>query len=77
MSDHGSRYLIEQLLNNKLSRAELDEFLAGLHHETSVQTYSDALETHFNELLNEHGPLLETDEPSLMYNEKCTMKNDE
>ncbi|GAB3961528.1 hypothetical protein GCM10028805_60670 [Spirosoma harenae] len=64
MSTHGSRYLIEQVLNNKLSRAELDEFLAGLHDEASIKAYSDALEIHFNELLNQHNPQPEADEPA-------------
>ena len=64
MSTHGSRYLIEQVLNNKLSRAELDEFLAGLHDEVSLQAYSDALETHFNELLNQHNPQSKAEDPT-------------
>ncbi|GAB3704718.1 hypothetical protein GCM10027592_36410 [Spirosoma flavus] len=70
MSNHGSSYLIEQLLNNKLSRAELDEFLAGLHNESSLQTYSDALETHFNELLNQYSP------PSEKNNDECKLNED-
>jgi hypothetical protein len=58
MSNHGSNYLIEQLLNNKLSEGELDEFLAGLHNEDVKKTYSDVLEAFFNELVNqpEHPP---------------------
>lgn len=59
MSNHDSSYLIEQLLNNNLSRAELDEFLAGLHDDDdAIQAYSDVLEAYFNELLrqNDHKP---------------------
>ncbi|GAB4033305.1 hypothetical protein [Spirosoma gilvum] len=64
MTNQGSRYLIEQLLNNKLSRAELDEFLAGLHDEQAVQAYSDVLETHFNQLITQQNPNPEPDEPT-------------
>ncbi|QHV98771.1 hypothetical protein GJR95_28875 [Spirosoma endbachense] len=58
MSNHDSSYLIEQLLKNNLSSAELDTFLAGLHNDEAIQAYSDVLETYFNELLkqNEHQP---------------------
>lgn len=62
MSNHDSSYLIEQLLNNNLSRAELDEFLAGLHNVDAIQAYSDVLEAHFNELIrqNNHTPASNT-----------------
>ncbi len=53
MGRHRSSYLVDQLLGNNLSRAELDEFLAGFHHPDDRQTYSDVLESYFNELLNE------------------------
>lgn len=58
MSNHDSSYLLEQLLNNNLSKAELDEFLAGLHNDDAIQVYSDVLEAYFNELLrqNDHTP---------------------
>lgn len=56
MSNQDSRYLIEQLLNNKLSGAELDDFLAGLHDESRLQVYSESLERYFNELLSQHEP---------------------
>ena len=62
MSNHDSSYLLEQLLNNNLSRAELDEFLAGLHNVDAIQAYSDVLEAHFNELIrqNDHKPAPDT-----------------
>ena len=53
MANHRSNYLADKLINNKLSGAELDEFLAGLHNNDHLQAYSDVLEKHFNELLNE------------------------
>ncbi|GAB4034825.1 hypothetical protein [Spirosoma jeollabukense] len=58
MSNHDSSYLIEQLLNNNLSRAELDEFLRGLHNDDASRAYSDVLEAYFNELIrqNDHKP---------------------
>jgi hypothetical protein len=54
MSTLDSNYLIKQLLNNNLSRAELDEFLAGLHNQDAIQTYSEVLEAYFNALLTQH-----------------------
>ncbi|AUD05000.1 hypothetical protein [Spirosoma pollinicola] len=54
MSTPDSNYLIEQLLKNKLSGAELDLFLAGLHKPDAIQTYSEVLEALFTELLNQH-----------------------
>ena len=61
MSTPDRNYLIKQLLANQLSGAELDEFLAGLHEEATVRTYSDVLETHFKDLLNEPNPPPEAD----------------
>ncbi|MEZ4904975.1 MAG: hypothetical protein R2822_26085 [Spirosomataceae bacterium] len=47
-------YLIDKLLNNKLSQGELDEFLEGLgEHEMSPE-YSLVLEHYFNQLLATH-----------------------
>ena len=51
MSNQDSSYLIEQLLSNKLTRGELDAFLAGLTNPSDRQVYSDVLETYFQELL--------------------------
>ena len=64
MANQGSRYLIKQLLNNKLSRAELDEFLAGLHDDQARQAYSDVLETYFNQLITQQNPSPDTDTPT-------------
>ena len=44
MVNQGSKYLIEQVTNSKLSKVELDEFLAGLHTENAVQLYSECIE---------------------------------
>lgn len=54
MSRQGITYLLEQLISNKLSKEELDEFLAGLHNPEDRQAYSDVLEAYFTELLNQH-----------------------
>ena len=53
MAKHRSNYLIDQLISNKLSGAELDEFFAGLHAEEELQAYSDILEMYFNALLDQ------------------------
>ncbi|UFH53492.1 hypothetical protein [Spirosoma sp. KNUC1025] len=53
MAKHRSDYLINRLISSNLSKAELDEFLAGLHHAEDVNAYSDALEAYFDALLNE------------------------
>ncbi|WP_420149527.1 hypothetical protein [Spirosoma sp.] len=60
MAKHRSNYLIDQLISNKLSRSELDEFLAGLHNEEAMQAYSEALETHFKTLLGQQENLPES-----------------
>ncbi|MBD2755434.1 hypothetical protein [Spirosoma validum] len=62
MAQQRSNYLVDQLLSNKLSRAEFDEFLAGLHNPDDLQIYSDALETYFNELVNDPDPPPDSDE---------------
>ncbi|ADB42567.1 hypothetical protein [Spirosoma linguale] len=54
MSTSDSNYLIQQLLRNNLTRAELDEFLAGLHDEDAVRVYSEVLQTFFTALLDQH-----------------------
>lgn len=58
MDRHRSNYLVDQLIRHKLSAAEVDEFLAGFVNQDDRQTYSDALETYFNDLLteNQHSP---------------------
>ncbi len=63
MDRHRSNYLVDQLIRNKLSEAEFDEFLAGLNNQTDRQTYSDALETYFNQMLTEIHRPSESDEP--------------
>jgi hypothetical protein len=62
MAMHRSKYLIDQLINRRLTQEELDEFLAGLHQEDELQAYSDSLETYFNELLKQNQPSLNTEE---------------
>ena len=68
MINHRSNNLADKLITNKLSGAELDEFLGGLHNNDDRQAYSDVLVKHFNELLHEaeHPPdLAEPVEPHL------------
>ncbi|NDU97340.1 aminoacyltransferase [Spirosoma terrae] len=62
MAMHRSKYLIDQLINRRLTQEELDEFLAGLHQEAELQAYSDRLEAYFNELLKQNQPPLNTEE---------------
>lgn len=47
-------YLIDKLLNNKLSKEELDELLSKIGEEEMSVEYSVILEEYFNELLNEN-----------------------
>lgn len=61
MSTSDSNYLIQQLLRNNLTRAELDEFLAGLHDEDAVRAYSEVLQTFFTALLNQQDYQAEPD----------------
>lgn len=46
--------LINKLISNKLSETELSEFLKGLADEEQQQYYSDVLERHFQNLLEEN-----------------------
>lgn len=48
-----AKYLAEALINNNLSRGELDDFLSGLNDEKVLKVYSDILEAYFSSLLNE------------------------
>lgn len=61
MSTADSNYLIQQLLRGQLTRAELDEFLAGLHDEDDIRVYSEVLEAFFIELLKQHDYPFEPD----------------
>lgn len=51
----GSRpeYLMDRLINNKLSREELEELLSDIGETEMSPEYSDILENYFNQLLTE------------------------
>ncbi|MBA4848920.1 hypothetical protein [Emticicia sp. BO119] len=46
-------YLIERLIDNKLSSDELEELLAGIGETEMSPEYSNILENYFNQLLTE------------------------
>jgi len=46
-------YLMDRLINNKLSREELAELLAGIGETEMSPEYSNILERYFNQLLAE------------------------
>ncbi|WP_128545129.1 FecR family protein [Larkinella soli] len=46
-------YLINKLISNELSKAELDELLEGLANDDSLKEYSDILERYFHSLMAE------------------------
>lgn len=46
-------YLMDRLINNKLSRDELAELLAGIGETEMSPEYSNILERYFNQLLAE------------------------
>ncbi|WP_266365803.1 hypothetical protein [Tellurirhabdus rosea] len=48
-------YLIDRLISNQLSRAELDEFLAGISRSDTLEEYSAVLERYFDQLVNDAG----------------------
>lgn len=54
MPGHGPAYLLGQLLNNTLSKEELNEFLAGLENDDSSRVYSDELAAYFQTLITQH-----------------------
>ncbi|GAB3022892.1 hypothetical protein [Spirosoma pulveris] len=64
MSTADSNYLIQQLLRSQLTRAELDEFLTGLHNEDDIRVYSEVLEAFFIDLLKQHDCSSEPDRPT-------------
>ncbi|GAB4023933.1 hypothetical protein [Spirosoma koreense] len=68
MARNRSNYLIDRLIDNNLSQAEFNEFLAGLHQEDELRAYSDALESYFFRLLeqHEHPPEPEATEPPVL-----------
>jgi len=45
------KYLVEALINSKLSRSDLDDFLDGLSDDEIVKAYSELFEAYFHELL--------------------------
>lgn len=46
-------YLMDRLINNKLSRDELEELLADIGETEMSPEYSNILEVYFNQLLTE------------------------
>ncbi len=53
MESNRPEYLIGKLINNELSKDELDEFLAGLGEREMSPAYSEVLEGYFNQFLSE------------------------
>ena len=53
MSDSRCHYLIDQLINNSLSKDELNELLATMGREQMTKEYSELLENYFIELLQD------------------------
>lgn len=48
-----AKYLAEALINNKLSRDDLNDLLVGMNDDRIVKVYSDVLEDYFNNLLED------------------------
>ncbi len=48
-----AKYLVEALINNKLSREDLDDLVSGMNDDKIVEVYSDVLEGYFNDLLKD------------------------
>ena len=46
-----AKYLMEALINNKLSVRELDDLITGLENDEVKKAYSDVLEAYFEHLL--------------------------
>lgn len=53
MSHSRARYLIDQLIDNRLTGDELSELISSLGHKEMTPEYSQILELYFNELLEE------------------------
>lgn len=53
MPQSRAEFLIEQLLANRLTGAELDEFLAGLSKDGQLAEYAHYLESYFMELFRQ------------------------
>ncbi len=48
-----AKYLAEALINNKLSRDDLNDLLVGMNDDRIVKVYSDVLEDYFSNLLED------------------------
>ena len=46
-----AKYLANALVNNQMSRQELEDFLSGLGDEEILQIYSEIFEGHFGRLI--------------------------
>ncbi|MCC5928346.1 MAG: FecR domain-containing protein [Cyclobacteriaceae bacterium] len=57
MTRSRSNYLINRLLANDLTAAELEELLKGLEDQDYIYEYSDVLEKQFERLIDEHAPI--------------------
>ena len=53
MAQSRAEFLIDQLLANRITGAELDEFLAGLSEDLRLAEYSHYLERYFMGLLRQ------------------------
>ena len=54
MKNRNSADLVKRLVDNRISRKELDEFLDGLDDEESAQAYEAQLKIHFENIMEEH-----------------------
>ncbi len=48
-----AKYRADALINNKLSREDLDDLVSGMNDDRIIEVYSDVLESYFNDLLKE------------------------
>ena len=54
MKNRKSVNLVKRLINNRISREELEEFLDGLDDEASAKEYEAYLKSHFEEIMEEY-----------------------
>lgn len=54
MKNKKSAALLKRLIDNRISRDELDLLLEGMDDEETVKIYEEHLQEHFNKIMEDH-----------------------
>jgi hypothetical protein len=56
-------YLIRRLIDNKISRDDMNEFLEGLEDDKTSKAYEEYLEKHFEEIMDAYQKVMTAKKP--------------